>query len=220
MENDMPVLVGKEIERILLGRRASHNLDANCYAPSSCHTQSIPRADLSWSAVEIDQPTGLTKFKIGDFLLKSVRKLNTETDEPDTLPDFIPGGFAEIGLVGHHAQQVEGADTILYSIERGGGKVAMLVADVKDGQIVAIHDMEAYTKNQGLGSAIVGVIAANTYGEIKIINAQDSSKPFWNKLGARHYDPYNNTAINWQSYRESPAWRQAGFQDGGNAVAD
>ncbi|MFU8837448.1 MAG: hypothetical protein ACNA75_04025 [Thiohalomonadaceae bacterium] len=220
MEIDMPVSVGKEIERILLGRRASHNLDAESDAPSTRHTQSISRGGLAWTAVEIDQSSGLTKFKIGDFLLKPVRKLNTETDDPDTLPDFIPGGFAEIGLVGHHAQQVEGADTILYSIERGGGKVAMLVADVKDGQIVAIHDMESYTKNQGLGSAIVGVLAANSHGEIKIINAQDSSKPFWNKLGARHYDPYNNTAINWQSYRTSPIGRQAGFQDGGNAVTD
>jgi hypothetical protein len=172
--------------------------------------RSTRRTDYHWAAV-LKSSNGPV-YQGPGFVLDPIKPIPHETD-------FDAGGMAELGIMGHAGHVTEGATPTLFAILGDGGqKLGQLVADVKDKQLVAIHDLEVYTKRSGLGAKVVTQIVANSSGPVRVIEALDQSKEFWNKFGADHYDQYHNASIDWDGVRRYLDARPAGDQGRGDAA--
>lgn len=158
--------------------------------------QGTNRNDFKWQAV------GETKngpiYKGNGFVLDPVGPI-AHGEHVDG--EFQPNGMVEHELMGHQAHIPDGSTPYIFAINKSGLKVGHLVADVKDGQIVAIHGIDAYTKNEGLGANVLAHIAANHGEPVKVIEAIDQSRGFWDKVGGNVLDQYKNTSYDWQSIK-------------------
>lgn len=170
------------------------------------------RADFAWAKVS-ETPNG-PAYQGQDFVLDPVKAVNT-SDE------FATDGMVALGAMGHLAQVTEGAEPYLFKIlDRYGRTVGELMADVKDGTLVAIHDIETYTTGKGLGTKVVAHIAANTTDPVRVIDIIKQSETFWNKFGADNYDPYHNATLDWAGVRQHLDQRQAADEGSGAGLAD
>jgi hypothetical protein len=156
------------------------------------------KAQYRWkSFAEID---GAPYFAGNGFVLEPVVTINTEEVE-DVFIDEVDGGFSDFGMQGHAAHQVEGATTWIFDIldPVAEKRLGALVADSKGGQIVAIHDLDLKDQLVELGSKIVLTVTANSEDPISVIKISESSRSFWEGLGADFIDVYDNSRICWSS---------------------
>lgn len=126
--------------------------------------------------------------------------------------DFDAGGFTSIKLMGHAARVTPGATPYHFAItDKRGIKVGHLVADVMNGEIVAIHDIEAYSKGSGIGTNVIAHIAANTES-VGIKDIVSSAENYWDKIGVGYVDQDANGTLEWQGvkrYLDTKSKRQS-----------
>lgn len=177
--------------------------------------QGTPRDAYKWQAV--GQTANGPIYKGNGFVLDPVGKI---AHEPHDDGEFQPNGMVEHELMGHQDHIPEGSTPYIFAINKNGLKVGHLVADVKDGQIVAIHGIDAYTKNEGLGANVLAHIAANHGEPVKVIEAIDQSRGFWDKVGGNVLDQYKNTSYDWQSIKRYLDGKSQGDQAKGDGAQD
>lgn len=142
------------------------------------------------------------------IVLDPVREIPAETD-------FDDGGMAEHGLMGHAAWVDPGNAVYEFAIYEDGKKAGLLVAEVADQDIVAIHDFEVYTKRNGTGRRVVDLIAGSSPEDVRVVEALEQSEGFWKGVGANETDQYGNTTIPRRARQgsQSDQGRGAGAQD-------
>lgn len=132
------------------------------------------------------------------FDLKAVKEYNTESD------------FESNGLqLGQTAEVADGNKVYDFVIKDSSGKVvgdAVLQVD-RGGYIVAIHDIEAFQKNTGIGTEVVSNIVASTNGPVRVIQIVPTAEKFWESVGAHGRDQYNHSSFTWQSFAQSDRGR-------------
>ena len=132
--------------------------------------------------------------------------------------DFMDGGMADHGLMGHATHVTPGATPTEFAIMRGPVKLGELVADILHGDIVAIHDFAIYNQQRGDGANIIAHLLANTYSPVRVIEALEQSRDFWKKVGIDEFDQYGNGQINWQSSSRYFAGKQSQNQSGRDGI--
>lgn len=90
-------------------------------------------------------------------------------------------------------------------LDKSGHQVGTAILQVDpDGDIVGIHDIEATTKNQGIGTEVVRNIVASTEKAVAVVQIVPSAQKFWDSVGIYGQDGlYNNASIDWQSFAGS-----------------
>jgi len=167
------------------------------------YSESSLRDGLRWKQL-VNTPRGVA-FKSDRFFLDTAKEIRHGDS------DFAANGFFANDLMGHRAFAVEGARTYVMNVfsRPNGVKVGRLVVDIKDGKIVAIHDILAYAKSSGVGTDVVAHIVANTDGPVQIIQMLDKpARDFWSKFGASP-DGYDNGQIDWGTSRRYLERKQA-----------
>jgi hypothetical protein len=156
------------------------------------------RSRFSWNATGKNE-TG-PMFSGESFSLEPVTKVEFGSD----VTDFPESGEWPLG----HARAVENSDGVFWFEIRdrsdgwaNGRYLGQMLAEVNDfGEISAIHDMvvEPQFRGRYIGQEVVATIAANAPDGVRIVEALDQAKGFWNSLGARDdYDTYQDGRITW-----------------------
>lgn len=150
------------------------------------------RQDFQWSE-KTKTAKGGEILRNQDFAFLPVKRINQGES------DFEDGGFAANRLMGHRAWVADNSQTWGYVVtDAKDNPVASIVMDVMDGKPLAVHDVEVYAKGNGVGARMIASLAANTDGQVQVIDILDQSQRFWEALGA-HKDFNGNGQLDWQT---------------------
>lgn len=161
-------------------------------------------APEAWSAAE--DVDGMPAFQTGDFTLNPVNEIDRgdwAMDDPNLMSDNVDNGFTQHGLMGHGDKVAPGSRTFQYQIKSEGVVMGVVVLDVTDGNIKALHDINIDDQGQGLGEQVVKAIVANTNGSILIAEIVPDSVEFWEKMGIGYINHDNDAQLNWEGYYRS-----------------
>jgi hypothetical protein len=121
--------------------------------------------------------------------------------EFDTTSDFEENSL-QLGQ--SHAVK-SGNKVFGFAIKDANGKLvgnAILQVD-KSGDIVAIHDIEASTKNTGIGTEVVRNIVASSDKTVAVIQIVPGAQKFWNEVGIYGQDQYDNASVDFGTFTQS-----------------
>ncbi len=155
---------------------------------------------------EVGSVDGMPAYRASEFNLIPDSEIDQglwALDDPNQIPDEVPNGFSENGLMGHGIKVIPGSRSILYKITKGSRVIGELAVDVKDGDIVLIHDIVIRNQSKGDGEAVVRAIAANTKDDILIADITPDSEDFWVKMGIGYINHENDAQLNWEGYHRS-----------------
>ena len=109
-------------------------------------------------------------------------------------PTFIGREITLFPATDPYTGKIPGGVSYVIVDTETGGSIGAAIVPVDDGVVTGIHLIRADKPRRGAGTKMVRALLANA-DRLDITNIIDSSREFWDKMGAQSYDASNNAEI-------------------------